>query len=346
MDEFIIISVQTIISIILYLVNKNINSGFWKHKVNKIALYTIVIIAILSTIGSFRINEDINVITKFISTFLFLGLLWLIIQLIFGILLGVKNLKYSDFKKFNFIQHIHSRKIAIFIAFLVVIFGGYYMSFNLKSDLCDCELNFIEGSGVSKQAYVRIQDQNRMLTMSELTAIAATISVGSFNSNLEKVISINSFAYNDCLKTMEDLNGDELGYIKDELLDAKNEAESDSKDFLLTRKQFKIELDEFVSKNIALEDREYYAEYAQLRFLNDDFKYKDEVRGRYIDLHRLNRSILSKYLDIYTSAYFHYDTTEIHKNWENRLNEIPFDHEIVNDILKKNNLRPILEEVF
>ena len=79
---------------------------------------------------------------------------------------------------------------------LTVLLFSSITSFN---QLTDCEQIFIEGSGVSKKAYRKIQDENRVITTDEMTRMASAIPNGSFESNLTRIAIAASY-YNDCLK--------------------------------------------------------------------------------------------------------------------------------------------------
>jgi hypothetical protein len=79
---------------------------------------------------------------------------------------------------------------------LTVLLFSSITSFNR---LTDCEQIFIEGSGFSKKTYLRIQDENRVITGDEMTRMASAIPNGSFESNLTR-IAIAASIYNDCLK--------------------------------------------------------------------------------------------------------------------------------------------------
>lgn len=95
----------------------------------------------------------------------------------------------------------------IFLLFSVVT---NYNSFS------DCELNFIEGIGISKKAYKRIQDNIRVITIDEIKEIASAIPEGSFEFNLQKTAIASSF-FNDCLKETRVLNRAEKSALKDSL---------------------------------------------------------------------------------------------------------------------------------
>jgi hypothetical protein len=81
-------------------------------------------------------------------------------------------------------------------------FGLMVLLFSVATNyisLSDCEQIFIEGSGFSKKTYLKIQDENRVITGDEMTRMASAIPNGSFESNLTR-IAIAASIYNDCLK--------------------------------------------------------------------------------------------------------------------------------------------------
>lgn len=67
--------------------------------------------------------------------------------------------------------------------------------------LDDCERNFIEGTGISKRAYLAIQDNDKLLEASEIEEMLAAMPFG--DNDIRKRYSIISYAarvYNECVK--------------------------------------------------------------------------------------------------------------------------------------------------
>ncbi len=132
-----------------------------------------------------------------------------------------------------------------------VIFLLFSVWTNYNS-LSDCELNFIEGIGISKKAYKRIQDGNRILTEDELTQLATTIPTGTLEGNIVKVWSVHDLTYKACIKDALIPNLIEEKYIKEELrVLSRKQTRSDSiNQFMKSRLIVTIDsLDKIISKD-------------------------------------------------------------------------------------------------
>ena len=101
----------------------------------------------------------------------------------------------------------------------IISSGLIFLLFSVVTNynsLSDCELNFIEGIGISKKAYKRIQDNIRVITVDEIKEIASAIPEGSFEFNVQKTAIASSY-FNDCLKETRVLNRAERSALKDSL---------------------------------------------------------------------------------------------------------------------------------
>lgn len=120
----------------------------------------------------------------------------------------VPNLKKAD-KSFR-----NGLITGIISSGLIVLLFSVVTNYN---SLSDCELNFIEGTGISKKAYRRIQDENRILTKDELIQLATAIPTGSHERNIVKVFSAHELNYNPCIQVTLIPNKTEEKYIIEEL---------------------------------------------------------------------------------------------------------------------------------
>ena len=87
------------------------------------------------------------------------------------------------------------------------------------NSLSDCEKNFIEGIGISKGAYLTIQDNDKFLTANEVEELLAAMPLNG-NTIIErrKIIAYSSRIYNDCSKVKSSNNKNGLaGCYKGEL---------------------------------------------------------------------------------------------------------------------------------
>jgi hypothetical protein len=134
---------------------------------------------------------------------------------------GPKNPEKRNYKGVRFSI---KRKIYLLIGFSVI---SIFLTLTLvrKLSLSDCELNFIEGNGISKEAYRRIQDDNRVLTMEELIELAGVMKGGDLESNLKRLLINEIITYSPCIKTNITPNKTEKSYIKERLLRLRNQQE-------------------------------------------------------------------------------------------------------------------------
>lgn len=137
----------------------------------------------------------------------------------------------------------------------IISSGLIFLLFSVVTNynsLSDCELHFIQSIGVSKKAYRRIQDGNRILTADELTQLATTIPTGTLERNIVKVWSAHDLTYKACIKDALIPNLIEEKYIKEELrVLSRKQTRSDSiNQFMKSRLIVTIDsLDKIISKD-------------------------------------------------------------------------------------------------
>lgn len=216
-DNLIVLAVQTVIAMVLYKVN---TKWYYTERVQKAmsrGFLVTLLLALLSTYGKISIFEVAFPLLLAIGNLVFLQILLqslaLLVKSLFWIIRRVKSFEPHSMTIPRFTLDKRYLSISVVLSTFMIAF----IYFSQSNKLEDCELNFIEGTGVSKRAYKRIQDDVRALTMNEIYQIASAIPYGSYETNLKSTV-IKSIHYRDCLKSSRTLNRAEKKAIADSLV--------------------------------------------------------------------------------------------------------------------------------
>jgi hypothetical protein len=130
---------------------------------------------------------------------------------------GGGDLNIKRHPRFNFNGISREGKLGIYIALGLFVLSVIVFQL-VKTSLTDCEKNFIEGAGLSKSAYSRIQDGNRQINFSESKQMAAAIPGGDFETNIRRVLLAIELSYDDCLEASRVMTKYEEDYLRDTLM--------------------------------------------------------------------------------------------------------------------------------
>ena len=225
-DNLIVLAVQIVIAVVLYKVNTYLYYTERVQKVMSRSFVATIILALIATYGRMSAFEVESPLMLAIGNLVFLQILFQSLSLI------IKTIVWLIRRAQRFGTHslsvprlkLNKRHLSTSAVLSSVIIAVIYLVQSNKFD--DCELNFIEGTGISKRAYNRIQDDIRALTMKEIYQIASAIPNGSFEDNLKNTL-IKSMYYRDCLKSTRTLRRAEKKAIADSL-SLYNELESEN----------------------------------------------------------------------------------------------------------------------
>ena len=216
-DNLIVLFVQSIIVIVLFKVNSLWYNTERVKRIMSWALFVTIIVASISAFGRLKVSEADSLLILVLGNLVFLQLFVQTLSLLIKSVVWI----YDQIKNTN-TKILISTKIKIghlsilSIVILLVVLISTFLFFQ-RIRLTDCELNFIEGTGISKKAYRRIQDDIRDLTMKELHQVASAIPEDSYEYNLKNSI-IKSVYFRECLKDSRILNTAEKAAITDSLL--------------------------------------------------------------------------------------------------------------------------------
>ncbi len=305
-DSIIIIGVQCVVAIGLYIVN---SKWYYTERVKQIMSWIFLvtlILSVLSAYGKTRIVSNVNFLDIVIGNLIFLQILVQLISLIikgvFGLYSSYASMKEGEKSKIyrilktNAVVPAYRRTVTIGVLSTGVICWLFWIMSN--NSLTECELNFIEGSGISKKAYRRIQDEIRVLTIDEIQQIASAIPEGSFEYNLRNT-AIKSTFYKDCLKNIKP-NKAETTYLIEVLSDLRvKQIASDSTNLFHIKRYEEISLSSSGRKVQRLKD---------LVITSEEYNYDwDIVMTKFPEFQRIDLQLLKNYTATAKKLQFNYD---------------------------------------